>query len=83
MCSAISGITMAASSSLVCKNYTSGSYVYLNVSNFVSATVSNQLVFRIKVRSPSTQGTYTVGISTANSDGTLDSMTTTVSLNTT
>ena len=83
MCSVISGITMAPSSKLVCNNYTSGSYVYLNVSNFVSATVSNQLVFSIKVRSPNTPNTYTVGIQTANSNGILDSMTTTVSLNAT
>lgn len=83
MCNVISGITMAPKASLTCKNYTSGSYVYLNVSGFISASVSNQLVFSIKVRSPGTTGTYNVGIQTANSNGILDSMTTTVTLNST
>lgn len=83
MCKAISGITMAPSSNLLCNNYTSGSYVYLNVSNFISASVSNQLIFSIKVRSPSTPNTYQVQIETANSNGVLDSMTTSVSLNST
>ena len=83
MCTAISGITVAPSTTLLCNNYTSGSYVFLNVSNFLSASVSNQLVFKIKVRSPSTLGTYNVAIQTANSNGILDAMTTTVSLNST
>ena len=83
MCSVISGFTMNPKSNLVCNNYTSGAYVYLNVSGFVSASVSNQLVFNIKVRSPSTPNVYTVGIQTANSNGILDQMTTTVSLNST
>ncbi len=56
MCNVISGITMAAKTTLQCSNYTSGSFVFLNVSNFVSASVSNQLVFSIMVRSPNTLG---------------------------
>ena len=83
MCSVISGITMNPQTTLICKNYTQSTYAYLNVSGFVSASVSNQLVFNIKVRSPATQNVYTVGIQTANSNGILDEMTTTVSLNTT
>jgi len=83
MCSVISGITMSPKTSLSCKNYTQSSYVYLNVSGFVSASVSNQLVFNIKVRSPSIHNIYSVGIQTANSNGILDEMTTTVSLNST
>jgi hypothetical protein len=82
-CRVISGITMAASSSLVCSNYTQASNVYLKVSNFLSASVSNQLVFTVKVRSPNTPNTYSVGIQTANTKGVLDSMTTSVSLNST
>jgi hypothetical protein len=80
-CSVISGITMASSSSLVCTNSTNGGYTYLKVSNFISASVSNQLVFTITVRSPNVTGTYTVNIQTANINGTLDTMSTTVNLN--
>ena len=84
MCKAISGITMAPLTTLKCNNFTSGLYVYLNVSNFLSASVSNQLVFSIKVRSPSVMNDSSiVAIQTANSNGILDSMTTTVSLNST
>lgn len=72
MCSVISGITMFPGSTLSCKNYTESTYVYLNVSGFLSATVSNQLVFNIKVRSPSTPNVYSVGIQTANTNGILD-----------
>jgi hypothetical protein len=83
MCKVINGITMAPMTSLNCVNYTSGSYVYLNVSNFQSASVSNQLVFTTKVRSPAVPQTYTVTITTANVKGTMDSMTTSVTLNST
>jgi len=81
MCQVISGITMAPKTSLQCSNYTSGSKVYLNVSGFLSASVSNQLVFSIMVRSPTTAGVYNVQIQTANSKGILDTMTTNVTLN--
>lgn len=74
---------MAPKTALQCTNYTSGGYVYLNVSNFVSASVSNQLVFSIMVRSPNALGVYNVFIQTANSKGTLDSMTANVTLNST
>jgi len=83
MCKVISGITMAPKTNLQCTNYTSGSFVFLNVSNFISASVSNQLVFSIMVRSPNTLGVYNVQIQTANSKGIVDSMATTVSLNST
>lgn len=81
MCSVISGITLAPKTSLKCTNYTIGSSVFLNVSNFVSASVSNQLVFSTLVRSPNVSNTYTVQIKTANINGTLDYMTTSVTLN--
>ncbi len=83
MCKVISGMTMAPKTNLQCTNYTSGSFVFLNVSNFISASVSNQLVFSIMVRSPNTLGVYNVQIQTANSKGIVDSMATTVSLNST
>lgn len=82
-CSVISGIVMGASSNLACKNYTRGGNTYLNVSNFVSASVSNQLVFNIMVYSPSNPGTYIVNIQSQNINGTLDQMTTSVYLNST
>ena len=73
---------MADSTTLTCANYTQGSYVYLNVSNFVSASVSNQLVFSTLVRSPSiTTNPYAVQIETANSDGIVDTMSKNVTLN--
>lgn len=83
MCSVISGITLSSRGKLSCINSTTPSNTVLNVSNFLSASVSNQLVFSTTVRSPATPGTYTVGISTANINGTVDSMTTTVYLNAT
>lgn len=74
---------MAPKTRLRCINSTQNSFVTLNVSGFQSASVSNQLVFRTKVRSPSTPNTYSVLIQTANSNGVLDSMTGTVTLNST
>jgi hypothetical protein len=82
-CSVISGITLSPGAKLNCTNSTVGTKTVLNVSNFQSASVSNQLVFSITVRSPATPGTYTVGIRTANINGTVDSMSTTVFLNST
>jgi hypothetical protein len=82
-CSVISGITMSPSSKLSCINSTAPNSTILNVTSFLSASVSNQLVFSITVRSPATPGTYTVGIKTANINGTVDSMSTTVYLNNT
>lgn len=81
-CSVISGITLSPGAKLNCTNSTTAdNKTVLNVSNFQSASVSNQLVFSITVRSPATPGTYTVGIRTANINGTVDSMSTTVNLN--
>lgn len=61
-CSVISGITLAANTGLTCLNYSTSSYTYLNVSNFLSATVSTQLVFSILVNTPSAVGTYPIYI---------------------
>lgn len=81
-CSVISGITLRPNTRLNCTNNTlTPGRTVLNVSNFLSASVSNQLVFSITVRSPATPGTYNVGIRTANINGTVDSMSTTVFLN--
>jgi hypothetical protein len=80
-CAVISGITMSPNTALTCTNSTVGPSTVLNVSSFLSASVSNQLVFSITVRSPAVNGTYNVGIRTASIFGTVDSMTTTVFLN--
>ena len=74
---------MTAGTQLACRNYTSGGFNFLNISNFLSASVSNQLIFSILVKSPATPGVYDVGIQTSNSNGILDSMSTTVVLNST
>lgn len=82
-CSVISGISLNPTGQLNCTNSTTNTNTILNVSNFLSASVSNQLVFSITVRSPGTPGTSTVNIRTANTNGTVDSMATTVFLNAT
>lgn len=80
-CQVVSGIAMSPKTALNCTNSTSGSYAILNVSNFLSASVSNQLVFNTLVRSPATPGTSYVLIETKNIDGTVDTMTTSISIN--
>lgn len=72
---------MSPKTKLNCTNTTSGSFTVLNVSNFKSASVSNQLVFNTLVRSPATPGTSNVLIETKNIDGTVDTMTTSISIN--
>lgn len=54
---------MSPNTRLNCTNSTTiNNMTQLNVSNFLSASVSNQLVFSITVRSPSTPGIYNVSI---------------------
>jgi hypothetical protein len=71
------------SNKLSCLNSTDATYTYLNVSNFLSASVSNQIVLSIYVGSPLNTGDFTVQTITANSIGVMDKMTSTVSLNST
>lgn len=66
---------------LNCSNSTDVSSTILNVSNFVSASVSNQLVFNTLVRSPATPNSYNVIIQTRNINGIVDTMTTSISIN--
>jgi hypothetical protein len=82
-CSVISGITLPPKGKLVCTNSTVGLLTVLKISGFLSASVSNQLVFNIMVRSPATPGTYTVNIKSGNAKGTVDSMVTSIYLNST
>ena len=82
-CQVISGIQMASGATLSCTNSTDSTHVTLNVSGFLSASVSNQLVFSTMLRSPGTANTYSVAITTNNINGTVDSMTSTVVLNAT
>jgi hypothetical protein len=51
---------------LSCINSTDSTYTYLNISNFLSATVSNQIVISIFVGSPLGTGDYTVQTITSN-----------------
>lgn len=72
---------MSPKTKLNCTNSTSGNDTILNVSNFVSASVSNQLVFNTLVRSPATPNSYSVIIQTKNINGIVDTMNTSVSIN--
>ena len=72
---------METGATLSCQNDTDGTYSYLEISNFLSATVTNQLVFTTYVGTPETVGSYDVDITTANSDGVMDHVILTVTLN--
>lgn len=78
-CSVVSGIVL--NGSISCVNSTDPTYAYLNISNFVSASITSQLVFNVYVGTPVTIGTYDVQIITSNPSGVLDSATVSVSLN--
>lgn len=54
-CSVISGLNIG-NRTLMCKNSTVGGSTIMNVSNFESATVSNQIVMSLVVGTPNTQG---------------------------
>jgi hypothetical protein len=82
-CSIISGLTISSNSSLNCKNSTAVGYNYLKVNNFLSASVSTQIVINTYVGSPSLIGSYDVYIETGNEMGIMDSMTQSISLNST
>jgi hypothetical protein len=70
--------------SLSCVNSTDATYTYLNVSNFLSGSVSNQIVLSIYVGSPLDDSIeYTVQTITGNSIGVMDRMTSRVTLNST
>jgi hypothetical protein len=55
----------------------------MNVSNFDSASVSNQIVLSLLVGTPNTLGEYTVETTTGNYLGIMDKMTSKVILNST
>ena len=55
----------------------------MNISNFDSASRSNQIVLSVLVKSPNTAGDYTVEIITGNFKGVMDRMVSRVNLNTT
>ena len=80
-CSVVSGIQMADLTSLSCLNDTDGTYSYLKINNFVSASVTNQLVFNLYVGTPEAIGTYNVDITTQNLEGIMDHVVLTVTLN--
>jgi hypothetical protein len=82
-CSVIAGLNMLTDSALNCKNSTDGTYTYMKVNNFDSATVSNQIVLSLLVNTPITAGNYNVEIITGNDKGVMDRMTSVISLNST
>lgn len=72
---------MDSSNRIFCTNSTDATYSYLKINNFVSASITNQLVFNIYVGTPLAIGNYDVFISTSNPSGVLDSATVSVTLN--
>lgn len=69
-CSVVSGIVL--NGSISCVNSTDATYSYLNISNFVSASITSQLVFNVYMGTPLAIGTYDVQIITSNPSGVLD-----------
>lgn len=55
----------------------------MNISNFVSASVSNQIVLSLMVGSPNQMGAYSVQTITGNNNGIMDQMVSQVTLNST
>lgn len=81
-CSVISGLKMGTKT-LKCLNSTTATNTLMNVSNFESASVSNQIVMSLLVGTPNTPGDYTVETITGNYNGVVDKMTSVVNLNST
>ena len=81
-CSVISGLNIG-NRTLSCKNSTIPGSTIMNISNFESATVSNQIVLSLVVGTPSISGQYNVDTTTGNYYGVMDKMTSTVFLNST
>ena len=82
-CSVVSGLVLNENESLSCKNSTDGTYTYLKVSNFVEASITNQLVFNVYVGTPDTFGTYAVNVLSSNDNGIIDTLDMNVVLNST
>ena len=74
---------MLNDSILSCKNSSDTSYTYMNINNFDSASVSNQIVLSLMVNTPVLAGSYNVEIITGNDKGVMDRMTNVISLNST
>lgn len=72
---------LGSDNKLTCINSTDATYTYLNISNFVSASITNQLVFNVYVGTPLTIGTYSVYVVTGNRNGIMDQITMSVLLN--
>lgn len=81
-CSVISGLNIG-NRTLMCKNSTISGSTIMNISNFESATVSNQIVMILLVGTPDIPGEYNVETTTGNYFGVMDKMTTKVILNST
>ena len=72
---------MEEGASLECTNDTDNTYTYLKIENFLSASVTNQLVFNIYAGTPEAVGSYNVNVDTANADGIMDHVVLNVTLN--
>jgi len=70
-------------SGLKCLNSTINASSIMNISNFESASVSNQIVLSLLVGTPNIQGEYVVETITGNYYGVVDKMTNKVVLNST
>lgn len=81
-CSVISGLNIG-NRTLSCKNSTISGSTIMNVSNFESASVSNQIVMSLLVGTPDVPGEYNIETTTGNYYGVMDKMTTKVILNST
>lgn len=66
-----------------CTNLSSVGYSDLKVWNFLAASSTAQLLLNVKLTTPVSPTSYDIEISTWNSMGTIDSVTTSVTLNTT
>lgn len=80
-CSVVSGIVLNDDKTLSCSNSSDASNTYLKINNFLSASVTNQLVFNIFVGTPNAIGNYDVNVITANANGTMDSINMIMTLN--
>lgn len=80
-CTVVSGIVLGSDNTLKCINSSDSTYTYLDINNFASASITNQLVFNVFVGTPLTIGAYDVYIATQNPSGIMDEVTLSVSLN--
>ncbi len=85
-CKLLTGFLMGYNQSLQCFNYTDGTYMYLNVTNFLAAPKALQQVISINLTTPATvlpAPGYPIEITTCNYKGLMDQSLSYVQLNST